>query len=132
MSTATAEKTRRETGAEKMDRKLDEITADVGLSSWNDFVEALQVPSDLFPALLANRPQLIKLVTPRSLSADEHRVYLDLISGLMATNDALRQHAAHVSHAADMVEQHLSGTIKSARRLSRFAEFKTSGEDGDE
>ena len=81
-------------------------------------------PSDIAPALMANRPELLKLVQQRALTAEEHGVYLALIKGLMDTNEALRQHAQQVAGVADIIEDLLRGARNSALKLSDFASFR--------
>src|SRR5262245_51819952 len=56
----------------------------------SEYAEEIQVPGDLLPALASNRPEMLKLVRPRALTADEHKTYLELIRIAMETNYALQ------------------------------------------
>ena len=58
-------------------RKLDELNALVAaldqsrlkeLNSWNSFCRELNVPREMYPALMSARPELLKLFQPRALT----------------------------------------------------------------
>lgn len=121
------------TAEERMNADLDRLAEDAKIDSWTDFVDALNVPNDLFPALMTNRPELVKLVKARPLSAEEHRVYLDLIGGIMETNAALREHAAQVAKLTGIWADNFKALRNVGQRIERYASFKrstsTDGED---
>jgi hypothetical protein len=109
---------------ERMNADLDRLSEKAKINSWTDFVDALDVPNDLFPAVMANRPELVKLVKPRPLSADEHKVYLDLIAGIMATNAALREHAASLARMTTNWAEAFTSLRTLGQRIERFASFE--------
>lgn len=115
----------------RLDAELERLNTLGKLDSWTSFVDELKAPSDIAPALMANRPELLGLVQKRTLTAKEHGVYLALIKGLMDTNQALREHAQQVAGVADIIEDLLRGARSSALRLSDFASFRKhdTGED---
>jgi hypothetical protein len=117
-----------------MDAEIDRLVEDTKLNSWTDFVDALNVPNDLFPALMSNRPELIKIVKARPLSAEEHGVYLELIAGLMKTNAALREHASQLARLTTNWSHAFVGLRNIGQRIERFANFKrsTSSEEDDD
>jgi hypothetical protein len=115
----------------RLDVELDRLNTLGRLDSWTSFVDTLKAPSDIFPALVANRPELLALVQQRALTAEEHGVYLALIKGLMDTNQALREHAQQVAGVADIIEDLLRGARTSALRLSDFASFRKHDTDED-
>jgi len=115
---------RRPSRDQELDAEITRLSELSSLKSWNDFVEALTVPSDLLPALMSNRAELVKLVKAHALDAAEHRVYLELIAGLIKTNAALRDHAAQVAQLVENWTAHFTGLHATARRVSAFANFK--------
>lgn len=122
------------TATEIMDADIDRLIEQTKLNSWTDFVDALNVPTDLFPAMMSNRPELVKLVKSRPLSAVEHQVYLDLIAGLMETNAALREHASQLARLTTNWSHAFVGLRNIGQRIERFANFKrsTSTSNGEE
>jgi hypothetical protein len=118
-----------------MNADIDRLVEQTKLNSWTEFVDALNVPNDLFPALMSNRPELVKLVKPRPLGAEEHGVYLDLIAGLMETNRALREHASTLARLTANWADAFTALRSVGHRIERFANFKRSsshGEDDDD
>jgi hypothetical protein len=120
------------TATELMDADIDRLVEKGKLDSWTDFVDALNVPNDLFPALMSNRPELVVLVKPRALSTDEHKVYLDLIGGLMKTNAALREHASQLARLTSNWADAFTALRNVGQRIERFANYKRSTSTGEE
>lgn len=94
------------------------------LDSWHEFVETLQVPSELIPALITMRPELIKLASVRGLTKDEAQALYTLIGALIETNMILRQHAQEVASMTKNWMGSVHGMVTVADRLVRFAEFR--------
>jgi hypothetical protein len=90
-------------------------------------VDELQVPSDLYPAILTGRAQL--LPKGRPLSAQECDVLYCVLAGLMDTNQALRQHAEHMANLVKQWGTMFKGIKSMADRIIDFAHMK---EDFDE
>lgn len=114
--------------AQSKDHQLDEQIRDLAkrarLDGWNAFVEELKVPSDLFPALITMRPELVRLAPKRPLTADEAEALYKLIAGLIETNIALREHASNVKIMVENWYGAIRGLVKTAGRIGRFAEFR--------
>jgi hypothetical protein len=98
------------------------------LDSWTSFVDDLQVPGDLYPGVLTNRPQLIKAAPPRELSKDECAVLYKLIAGLLETNAALREHTERVGQLTDNLNGAMTSFVRVAQQIKTFANFEVVGE----
>lgn len=81
-----------------LDEEVKKLAAKCSLESWNSFIEELIVPSELYPALMTNRPELIKNIPGRNMNANEVKCLYQLIGTLIETNAALRQHAQQTAH----------------------------------
>lgn len=123
---------KRRTRDEEMDEVLRTLNQKGGLANWTSFIEELQVPGDLYPALMTGRPELLRAVQPRALTADEAAVLYRLIAGLMGTNSALRMHAQEVAKLV----QAWGGAFKTlssvGQRIERFANFQPSEQEDDD
>lgn len=112
--------------------KVTELAAKAKLDSWNSFVEELQIPSELYPALVTSRPELIKVAKPRPLTAEETAVLYRLIGALIETNQALREHASAVSSFVKEWVSSISGAMTNARKVAAFARFQHDYVEGEE
>lgn len=112
--------------------EIDRLSKNAKLDSWNSFVEELQVPGDIAPALYTMRPEMLKLVQPRQLSQLEHQTYLNLIAGLIQTNIALRQHTEETARLVGNWVGQVNGIIPLASRIQHFANFRRLGEFDDD
>lgn len=112
---------------ERLVARIRELAEDAKLDSWSSFVEELQVPSEVYPAVVTNRPQLLRAIPPRALSADEAAVLYKLIAGLIETNVALRQHASELASLVDNWLTLFKGITSGADRIQRFAHFDHRG-----
>lgn len=130
--TDTKEKVRRETASERLTREIVELRERAKINSWNDFVEALDVPQDMVMAFLTNRPQLLRLAQPRELSKEECATLYKLLAGLMETNAALREHTATVAQLVDKWMEAFRGMTTSAEQINNFANFRSIVEDEEE
>jgi hypothetical protein len=110
------------------DRELTDQIADLAtrarLNCWNEFVEELKVPSELAPALVTMRPELIRLAQARPLSAEEAQALYRLVGALLETNMVLREHAQAVAAMTENWVGAIHGMVKVAGRIGRFAEFR--------
>jgi hypothetical protein len=121
---AVTEKVRVLSKSEELDIKIKRLAEQCKLDSWTSFVDEMKIPGDLYPALASGRAELLRLVQPRDLSADEAKVLLNIIATLMNTNMALREHAEQLAlfthNWADAFKQ-----LKSVgERIERFANFE--------
>jgi hypothetical protein len=109
--------------AAELDAYIKDIRRRCNLDSWTHFVNDVDVPGDLYPALASNRPELIKAIPPRQLEPEEAKALFNIIGTLIETNAALKEHAAHT---AKMVLQ-WGDAFKHLRSLGysieRFATF---------
>ena len=94
------------------------------LASWNSFVEELDVPADLMPALVTMRPELLRLAPRRVLTAEEHDVLLRLLAGLLDTNIALQAHAQDLAEMTKTMDDTIRGLGAMTLRLRRYANFQ--------
>ena len=113
--------------AKDMDVAIIELARKAKLDAWNAFVEELKVPSELFPALMTNRPEMVRLAPRRPLSAEEADALYNLIAGLIETNSALREHAAQVATLVQDWMSGIHGLISTARKVRQFARFEHNG-----
>lgn len=117
---------KRLTGRELLAHEIAAYRRDAKLDSWNVFVEELQVPGDIYPALQTNRPELLRLARPRALTEAECAVLYKLIGGLMETNAALRQHTERVANLTDRLTAAMKGFDSAAQAINDFANFRSS------
>lgn len=109
---------------QELNARITKLAARAKLNSWNSFVEELQVPSEIYPALLTNRMELLKLAKPRELSVKECAGLYQLIGGLIETNSALREHAAEVAHQTKIWADAFKQLHAVGQRIEKFAQFK--------
>lgn len=108
----------------QLDDEILRLAKAARLEDWNSFVEELQVPSELFPALATNRPELVRLAPRRALTAEEADALYKLIAALIETNQALRAHASQVADMATQFAGGINGVISTAMKIKRFAQFR--------
>lgn len=108
----------------ELDTLVVELAKEARLDAWNAFVEELQVPSELYPALMTNRPELVRLAPRRALTADEAGALYRLIAGLLETNQALRQHAAMTAQLVEDWMSTMQGMETTAYKIQHFANFR--------
>jgi hypothetical protein len=110
--------------------KVDEFEADIvrlskdcKLDGWMSLVDEVKVPPDIFAALFTGRPEVIKLIKARDLTAAEAAPLFAVIATLIETNAALREHAVMtarlVNNWADAFKQ-LHGVGKKVQRFASF------------
>jgi hypothetical protein len=122
---------KRLSAVERVAMEVAEYRSKAKLDSWNSFVEELQVPSELYPALVTNRPELLRLVQARPLTSDECAVIYKLVAGLLETNAALRLHTARVAQLTNNLNGAMKQFGSAAQSIQQFANFGVVG-DGDE
>jgi hypothetical protein len=120
----------RKTKAEALDDEIRRLAALCKLDSWTAYVDPMTVPSDIYPALLSGRPELLKAVQPRALSADESKVLFDIIGNLIETNIALRDHASQLASFTHIWTDAFKQLHSVGERIERFAKFQH-GDGGD-
>jgi hypothetical protein len=128
----TGRKRRKMSASEQLQDDVVALAHRAKLDGWNEFIEELKVPSELYPALMTMRPQLLKMVQPRALSADEAATLYQLIWGLMETNAALRQHAEGVAKLVHDWSAAFKSLERVGRKIEDFAQFRITEEDDDD
>ena len=110
--------------AQDIDQRIRDLSARAKLDSWTSFVEEIQVPMDIAPAMVTGRPELIRLATPRDYKAEEVGALLKLIAGLLETNAALREHAEQVAQLTSNWTSAFQTLDTVGRKIGRFAQFR--------
>lgn len=114
-------------GTQAAEDRLAEINE--RMNSWTSFIRDLPVPSELQPAVMTGRFELVNLAQVRPLSADECRAMFDLVKGLLETNQVLREHAQLVATGVQTIVGNLKGSINVADRMVRLANFQEPSEE---
>lgn len=94
------------------------------LASWTEFVRELPVPAELMPALISTRSELVGIVAPRAMTAEEVGVIYQLIAGLIDTNNALRQHAQQIANLVDGWSSTFKGLATLGGQIGDLAHFR--------
>jgi hypothetical protein len=115
-----------------LDERIAELSARCKLDGWSSFVETLSLPQDVYPALLTGRPELLRLVQPRALSADEAGKLLKALGVLIETNMALREHAEQMAQLVDNWSGMFAGLHSTGEKIQRFANFERITAEGEE
>jgi hypothetical protein len=110
--------------AQELENDIRRLASECKLDSWTMFVDEMKVPGDIYPALATGRPELIKLIQPRELAADEAKVLFDIIGTLINTNMALREHASQVAHFMDTWADAFKHLHSVGDKVQRFANFR--------
>lgn len=98
----------------------------------NEFVAEVKVPADLAAALASGRTELLALVRPRAIEAEEFMALVHLISVLLRTNLALQEHAREVAVMAKTLSGNFKGLVGFIRQVEQFADFRLADDDEDE
>lgn len=108
---------------QELDERIKQLAVNCKLDAWTAFVNEMQVPGDIYPALASGRPELIALIQPRALSADEAKPLFDIIASLIGTNMALREHAEQLALFAHNWADAFKALHSVGQRIERFANF---------
>lgn len=117
----TTEREMRDLALDALVREIGEATA---LPHWNALARSVNIPSDLLPALMSGRIELLALAQPRAMSADEVRMLYDLIGSLITTNSLLKQHAEQVSQLVKTWANAFKHLHSVGNRVQQFANFQ--------
>jgi len=117
------------TADDRLNAEIDEARRNARLDSWNSFVEPLNVPSDIYPAILTLRHELMKTAPARALTAEECKTVYAVIGGLIETNAALRFHAERLAQLVDSWAGNFKALERTGQRIQRFANFGDVGAD---
>jgi hypothetical protein len=95
------------------------------LPAWTAFIEAVNVPQDVFPALVTGRTELLDIMQPRAFNEEEAKAILNLIKVLIRTNLALREHAQETAHLVDTWMGGFKQIHSVGQRIVDFGNFRT-------
>lgn len=115
-----------------LEEQIKRLAKDCKLDSWNSFVENMTVPTDIYAALMTNRPELLKACPPRELNKEECAALYGVLAGLMQTNAALREHAQDLAHFVDTWGSAFKQLHSVGNRIQRFANFRAQDENDDD
>jgi LmbE family N-acetylglucosaminyl deacetylase len=119
----------RETRTDRLAAKLTELRNRMKLDSWNAYITEMQVPSDLYPAMMTQRTQLMP--NPSAKSADEVEILYDIIATLIDTNAALREHTEQTAILVGEWTDAFKSLATLAQHISMFANLKQSDDDAE-
>lgn len=94
------------------------------MSGWNEYVREMKVLPDIAPALSTGRAELLALMAPRPLTAEECGVLFDMLGVLIETNNALRQHSELLAQVAEQQAQLVHGAARKLDQMIDFAHFR--------
>jgi hypothetical protein len=114
----------RKSKTQELDEQIKRLAKECKLDSWTAFVDPVDVPGDFYPALASGRPELIKLIQPRALSADETKALFQIIASLIGTNMALREHAEQLALFTHNWADAFKALHSVGERIERFARFE--------
>jgi hypothetical protein len=89
----------------------------------NFFTQAVDMPADLAAGIITSRPELLRAVRPRALNEQECAVLYNLLSTLIETNMALREHAQEVATMTKNMMGGFTTVNRVADQLKSFANF---------
>jgi hypothetical protein len=122
--TLMREKVRRQSATEQLDEMITELSARCKLEGWEQLVEECTIPSDLLPALMTGRRELLAAVQPRAMTAEEVGHLYKLLIVLMETNMALQQHAQQVAQQVHIWTDAFKQLHSVGNRIEHFANFR--------
>lgn len=129
MVTTTIDKPRKRNRTDDLNDHITEINERQRLDSWTAFVDELQVPSELYPAILTLRHELVRAAPVRAMNEQEVRALYALIAGLLETNAALREHAQEVAKLVSNWGDAFTALRGVGRRIENFANFRRDEEE---
>lgn len=118
--------------AAELDAEIKRLASACRLDAWTAFVDEMKVPSDIYPALASGRPELIELIQPRALTAEEAKPLFAIIATLIGTNFALRQHSEQLAAFTHNWADSFKALHAVGSRIERFANFDHGSDDDDD
>jgi len=92
------------------------------LDNWTSYVHEMQVPRDLFPAIMTGRHQLMP--KGRALTADECQTVYNMLATLLETNAALREHTEQTAILVTEWQNAFKALETLGLRIKNFANLK--------
>lgn len=132
MTIEAQNKARKLSAMEKLSQEIAELRERTHLDGWNGLLVAIEVPADILPAIMANRPELMAAAQPRAMEAPEVAKLYRVIEVLLDTNQALREHTARVAQLTNNLNGQLVGFARVAQQIERFANFEVATMEDDE
>lgn len=107
----------------ELNEEIKRLAKECQLDSWSAFVNEMTMPSDIYAAMASGRPELLKLIEPRDLSAAEMKIFLIIIATLLNTNMALREHSQRLAQFTGQWADAFRALHSIGNRIERFANF---------
>jgi len=117
---------------EALDNQITDLAERCRLRDWSHYIESIELPQDVLPALMTGRPELLRTVRPRALTEDEAAKLYKAMAGLIETNMALREHAEQLAQLTNNWAQQFAGLHGVGEKIQRFANFKRSYDEVEE
>jgi hypothetical protein len=117
---------------EQLDAEITRLAKACKLDGWNSFVDEMTMPGSVYLPLATGRPELIRVIKPCDLTAEQVKPMLNMIATLIETNVALRDHAAQIAHMVEIWADAFKHLHSVGEKIERFANFKTVTEEDSE
>jgi hypothetical protein len=111
---------------EALDAQVTELAERCRLKDWSYYIEEIELPNDVLPALMTGRPELLKHLKPRPLTEEETAKLYKALAALIETNMALREHAEKLAQLTDNWAQQFRGLQGVGNKIQNFANFRRS------
>lgn len=99
---------------------MTEVT-DRKLNNWNELVQEINLPQDIYAAIMTSREQLL---IPRDMNAEEVGMMMNAISVLMRTNRALQAHSMELAEKINDMRSHAKGLSIAIEKCHDLATFR--------
>lgn len=118
--------------AEQLEADIKRLSQACKLDNWTQLINEVDVPYDIAPALLSGRPELIKIIPPRDITANEAKALFNIIGSLIETNSALQEHAAQLSLFVGNWADAFKHLRSLGDKIQRFAQFDHNMQDDED
>jgi len=114
----------------ELDALVTRISQNYSREYWTEFLRDVLIPSEMVPAIMTNRPELLRLMQPRPFTVEESKAMIELVAALIETNMHLQQHARDLAVLVGEWNRAFKGLQTIGRRIDHFANFRRSDDDG--
>jgi hypothetical protein len=111
---------------EALDEQVTDLAARCRLKDWSYYIESIELPNDVLPALMTGRPELLQHLQPRALTEEETAKLYKALGALIETNMALREHAEQLAQLTANWAQQFRGLQGVGNKIQNFANFRRS------
>lgn len=109
---------------EALDKQVTDLSDRCRLKDWSYYIESIELPQDVLPALMTGRPELLQHLKPRALTEEETAKLYKALAALIETNMALREHAQQLAQLTDNWAQQFRGLEGVGNKIQNFANFR--------